>query len=98
MSMDGRMWRWGCLGRTIEHRANEKAGEIGLLGKVRVVWDVWGTGIIGPWLSLRVRHVADIHELVGGKRLGAIKRSGRIVERWCDRQRTGNCESFSVSV
>ena len=74
MSVDNRACRWGCFAYTIEHRANEKSGEIGLLVKVQLVFDIWGIGIIGPRILLRARHDLDVHKLVGGKGLGVIKR------------------------
>ena len=74
MSVDNWACRWGCFAYTIEHRANEKSGEIGLLVKVQLVFDIWGIGIIGPRILLRARHDLDVHKLVGGKGLGVIKR------------------------
>ena len=73
MSTDSWACRWGYLVRAIENRANKKSTKIELFGKVYLVLDIWGVGIIGPQLFLRVGHDPDVHELAGGKGLGVIK-------------------------
>ena len=55
ITMDKRTCRWGCLGHTIEHRADENSSKVGLLPKVQLVWDIWSVGVLGPRLLLRVR-------------------------------------------
>ena len=58
--IDGRMHRLGYLPRTIENRPDENSGEVSLLPKVQIVWDLWGVGIIGP--GLFVGHGSDVDE------------------------------------
>ena len=93
MNTDGRMCRWRSLVHTVENRANENSGESGLFGKVYIVLDIWGVRAIGPQLFLRVGHDPDVHEL-RREGAGGLKRPSRIVERWRDRQQTGNSESL----
>ena len=93
MNTDSRICRWTSVARTIKNRANENSGESGLFGKVYVVLDIWGVRTIGPQLFLRVGHDPNVHEL-GREGAGGLKRPSRIVERWRDRQQTGNSESL----
>lgn len=53
------------LGRTVENRADEHSGKIGLLPKVKIVGDLRSDGIIRPWLLLVVRHGSDAYK--GGR-------------------------------
>ena len=62
VSTDGRSRGWERRGRTVEHRADENSGQIGLLVIVYMVWDLWSIGIIGPRLLLRVIHGPDACE------------------------------------
>ena len=59
------MYRWMYLGRTVENRADEHSGEIGLFPKVKIVGDLRCDGIIRPWLLLVVRHGSDAYK--GGR-------------------------------
>ena len=45
---------------TIENRTDEVSGEIGLLPKVQVEWNLWSVRIIGP--GLFVGHGSDADE------------------------------------
>ena len=56
LSTDRQARRWGCPGRTIENRGDEGSGEIGLLCKVQIVWDLRSIRIVRPRLFLSVRH------------------------------------------
>ena len=94
MSTDSRACRWGCIACTIEHRANERSSEIGLLLKVHLVFDIWGIGIIGPRLLLRARHDLDVHEIVGGRGLVVIKSGAESLNCFVNRKQRG----FNVSV
>ena len=54
------MGGWACRREsavcTIENRADEISGKPVLLLQVLLICDLWSVGIVGPWLSLRVRH------------------------------------------
>jgi len=73
VSVDGPRGRRECLARTIEHRADENSGKSGLLPKIKIVWDLWGVGVIGPRLFRRVRHGSDVDEPGGGSVVGGVE-------------------------
>ena len=50
------------LAHTIEHRADEGSGVIGLLLEVQRVWYLWGVGVVGPRLVPGVRHGSGGYE------------------------------------
>ena len=67
---------WVSLGRTVENRADEKSGEIGLLLKVQRVRELWSIRTIGP-IWLRVGHNSDVYEEGFRRRAGSILGDGR---------------------
>ena len=91
VSTDGRSRGWERRGRTVEHRADENSGQIGLLVIVYMVWDLWSIGIIGPRLLLRVIHGPDACEeefwsgsLVESGKEGVSRRREDFRARWSD--------------
>ena len=68
MSIDRRACGRECLGHTVENPTDEPPSEIRLLGKVQIIWDVWGIRTIGPRVLLRVGHGPGAQE--GGIELG----------------------------
>ena len=72
----------GCLRHTVENRGDEKSGETGLLVKVQNAWDLRSIGVIGPRVSLRVRHgVYGVFLRRAGSKVGR-----RLTERWHHKQ------------
>lgn len=74
------------MGRhTVEYRAYEDAGEIGLLSEVKRVWNLWGVGAIGPGLCRRIGHGLGVRDWaswdscaeVEGGRGDSVRREGR---------------------
>ena len=74
----------GCLRHTVENRGDEKSGETGLLVKVQNAWDLRSIGVIGPRVSLRVRHGSGVY-CVFLRRAGS-KVGRRLAERWHHKQ------------
>lgn len=53
---------WGCVGRTVENRSDEKPGKIGLVRKVNVVRDFRSIRVVGPRIFLSVGHGSDAYD------------------------------------
>ena len=66
--MNGRVV-WRCFQLTVENRTDEDSGEIGLLPKVQIEWDLRSVRVIGP--GLFVGHGSDVDE-------GGISAKGEI--------------------
>ena len=58
--MDRHPCGWGLM-RTVENRTDEKSGEICLLPKVQIVWDLWSIRVAGPRAFLRVGHDSGVY-------------------------------------
>lgn len=70
--------RDGTMCCTIEYRADEESGEVGLLSEVEPVWDLWSVRVAGPGRSPIASHMdrryatdgKGLEEGMGGRGLG----------------------------